>query len=133
MENVQTTADIRAAVLDALRNALRKDIDRAPSDVDHSILGLRDTSEIAERIYPRVSTRLVARTLDQLALDEEIFWYGKLEGFGNVNFWRIATAEDDDGGDELSNVVNLLRESFPSAEHIQPDDEGVAALFGIAA
>ncbi|TLX16379.1 hypothetical protein [Rhizobium sp. MHM7A] len=98
MTEQMTNSAIRAEILDRLENAVRRDIEKDGTDVISA--GLRSTTDIAGYLYPQVPVSKVSRILDAMCLDREIDWYGKIEGLGNVSFWRLALNEGNDGDGE---------------------------------
>jgi hypothetical protein len=110
MAEQMTNAEIRSEILDRLENAVRRDIDKDGTDVISA--GLRSTTDVAGYLYPKVPVSKVSRILDQMCLDGEIDWYGKIEGLGNVSFWRLALNEGDDGeGEPVVIELQSIRDS----------------------
>lgn len=98
MTEQMTNAAIRAEILTRLERAVARDIEKDGTDVISA--GLRSTTDIAGYLYPKVPVSKVSRILDAMCLAGEIDWYGKIEGLGNVSFWRLALNEGDDGDGE---------------------------------
>jgi len=119
MTEQMTDVEIRAEILTRLENAVRRDIEKDATDVLSA--GLRSTTDIAGYLYPKVPVSKVTRILDSMCLDGEIDWYGKIEGLGNVSFWRLALNEGDDGDGEP--VVVKLHDNIAHA-----DDEDTATV-----
>jgi hypothetical protein len=93
-----TTSEIRTEILKRLETAVRRDIEKDGTDVISA--GLRSTVDIAGYLYPKIPVSKVSRILDSMCLDGEIEWYGKIDGLGNVSFWRLASDEVNDGDGE---------------------------------
>lgn len=110
MAEQMTNAEIKAEILKRLEVAVRRDIEKDGSDVISA--GLRSTTDVAGYLYPAVPVSKVSRILDQMCLDGEIDWYGKIEGLGNVSFWRLALNEGDNGdGEPVIVEVQAIRDS----------------------
>ena len=110
MVEMMATAEIKAEILKRLEFAVGRDIEKDGDDPISA--GLRSTTDIASYLYPKVPVSKVSRILDQMCLDGEIDWYGKIEGLGNVSFWRLALNEGDDGdGEPVVIELQSIRDS----------------------
>lgn len=98
MAEQMTNSEIRAEILARLERAVRRDIEKDGTDVISA--GLRSTTDIAGYLYPQVPVSKVSRILDSMCREGEIDWYGKIEGLGNVSYWRLALNEGNDGDGE---------------------------------
>lgn len=90
---VWTKPALRAEILKRLNFAVTRDMEKDGSSFESA--GLRSTADVASYFSSSVPGSQVARLLNEMCLDGEIDWFGKIEGLGNVSWWRVALPEQD--------------------------------------